>query len=103
MFDQQCLAILRNAAFRTHSETAQWRVVGVGLDAKRLLGDKLDDSGISGLDEFRARLHHFTCTPVDLLAADNVRAFYCDSGETTYMSSANLQEMCAVWQSRTGV
>jgi hypothetical protein len=51
----------------TDSETAERRVVSERLDAHRLGGDELDDSGIAGLDELRVVLNRLAGTAVDLL------------------------------------
>jgi hypothetical protein len=44
------------------------RVVGVRLDTKRLLGNQLDDGGVSGLDELGRWLHYLTRTTVFISA-----------------------------------
>ena len=59
--------------------------LGDGLDTHGLGGDQLHDSGVPGLDELGA-------SSVDL----PVRL------STFSKISANLQDMCAVWQSSTG-
>jgi hypothetical protein len=41
------------------SESTEGRVVSVRLNAQRLLGDKLDDGGISRLDKLGVYLHCF--------------------------------------------
>ena len=44
------------------SESSKGRVVGVSLDTEGLLGNELDDGGVSGLDELGAGLHDLTST-----------------------------------------
>ena len=43
------------------SESSKGREVGVGLDTEGLLGNELDNGGITGLDELRGGLHDLTC------------------------------------------
>jgi hypothetical protein len=42
------------------SESSKGREVGVGLDTEGLLGNKLDNGGITGLDELGGGLHNLT-------------------------------------------
>jgi len=51
----------------TDSETTERRVVSEGLNAHRLAGNHLDDSGITGLDELGVVLNGFAGTTIDLL------------------------------------
>ena len=51
----------------THGETSQRRVVSEGLNAHGLRGNHLDDSRITGLDEFGLVLNRFTGTAINLL------------------------------------
>lgn len=48
-------------------ESTKRGVVGVGLNTERLLGNKLDNGGVTGLDELGGGLHDLTGSSVNLL------------------------------------
>ena len=50
-----------------HGESTQGRVLLVRLDTHGLGGDKLDDGGVTRLQELGAGLHDLSGSPVDLL------------------------------------
>ncbi|KAF1761688.1 hypothetical protein GCK72_009944 [Caenorhabditis remanei] len=56
----------------TNGETSEWSVVGEGLNAKWLGWDELDDSGISGLEEFGEVFDFLTGTAIDLEMGNDV-------------------------------
>lgn len=62
----------------TDGETTKRGVLLVGLDTHGLLGDKLDDGGVTGLDELGGGLHDLTGTTVDLL--DELLELACNVG-----------------------
>ena len=72
----------------TDSETTERRVLVVGLNAHRLARDKLDDGGITRLDELRRRFHGLTCPSINLLEelgelAGNVGSVTIKDGSVT--------------------
>ncbi|KAF1748390.1 hypothetical protein GCK72_024857 [Caenorhabditis remanei] len=50
----------------TNGETSEWSVVSEGLDAEWLGWDKLDNSGVSGLEELGEVFDLLTGTAIDL-------------------------------------
>jgi len=51
----------------THGKASEWCVLVVAFNAHWLGRNKLDNGGITGLDEFRVGFHRLTCSAINLL------------------------------------
>jgi hypothetical protein len=89
-------------------ESSKGRVVRVRLDTDGLLGNELDNGGVSGLDELGGGLHGLTSSSVDLLdelgeLAGNVGGVAVEDGGVTGTNLSRVVEDNDLGVERSGL